>query len=706
MPGQKLKFIGSDARSENDSFRRRELAKAWANSLYTSTADECLVVGIEGEWGAGKSTFADYLLDEIESQNPKPIVIRFDPWLFGSVEEVIRQFFQQLRNELAKHKESRSRWKNIPEIDYDSILDGMSILLSIGELSPVGSNYFNLGNRGLSFLRRPKAKGKKTAGSLVEQKKQLDEVFGELKGRVVVLIDDIDRLEPESAAAILQLVRMNASFPHFTYILPYDAEMLGRAIDSAYSIENGRGYVEKVVTLPLMLPNPSAEDLRRFFIEQLVDPFVDEATPLNGVEKWRQVLDLTVGTQLTTPRQIIRLRNILVASYEPIKKDVDLRDFILIESIRLQSPVIHRYIWENPWLFLGHRDLLSSNVEKSPDVKKNVESSREEFKARLSKLGISIDMLDHLFPAFGAIGTHNRYDQGRVSDSRTNKRIASHDHFEMYFSFSLPQTTVPESKLGELVNTVNLDELVQKLIELINGPSARDLLTQQPPYTQNLTSEQATLHFQAIIRVADQLSFYEYRAGFSDDNLSMVWLAIDALSQIEHEKRVEFIVNLIKQSGNIGTLVRLVDLLEGKEDEPFTTSELDSIKKEMGKVLDSRAKSGTLFDENPPLGAINYFRWLDYGLESDEELAIRNSLVDPDSAANLLRSFVSVRTSTSGTGQVSKTRYVQESGIPDSAKLILNEWLSTNLESTSLSESDKMLWRQYLDPNVRQDQFT
>lgn len=78
MPDSKLQFIGSDTRPDNDSFRRLELAKSWATALSSHSAEDCLVVGVEGEWGAGKSTFADYLITELEAQDPKPIVVRFE----------------------------------------------------------------------------------------------------------------------------------------------------------------------------------------------------------------------------------------------------------------------------------------------------------------------------------------------------------------------------------------------------------------------------------------------------------------------------------------------------------------------------------------------------------------------------------------------------------------------------------------------------
>lgn len=380
-----------------DSFDRLRLAQIWARSIHSHSSEECLVVGIEGDWGSGKTAFAEYLIGSLSELEPAPVVIRLDPWLFGSVEELIRQFFQHVRSRLKSANDTESIWKSAPKIDFDQILEGFSLLLSVGELSPVGSNYFQIGQRWIDRIRPALRLSKPAAGTLHDQKAELDKTFLGLDRRVIVLLDDLDRLEPKSAASMLQLVRMNASFPNFTYIIPYDSEMLGKSIDSAYNIKSGNSYVEKVITLPLTLPSPSRENLEKFFFDSIILPFSTSPPDHEESYSWSRLLDLVLGTEITTPRQIIRLKNLLIASFQDIQDEVTLMDFILIESIRLQHINIYRQIWEHPSLFIGQPDLLRSKSEDFPETKESLKLQKEAFRNSLDDSGCSEDIVTYLF---------------------------------------------------------------------------------------------------------------------------------------------------------------------------------------------------------------------------------------------------------------------------------------------------------------------
>ncbi len=65
----------------HDLFSRYEFAERIAGTIATRADDACLVVAIEGEWGAGKSTvlnFLEHALGSAKTQAP-PIVVRFNP---------------------------------------------------------------------------------------------------------------------------------------------------------------------------------------------------------------------------------------------------------------------------------------------------------------------------------------------------------------------------------------------------------------------------------------------------------------------------------------------------------------------------------------------------------------------------------------------------------------------------------------------------
>lgn len=79
----------------------------------------------------------------------------------------------------------------------------------------------------------------------------------------VVLIDDLDRLEPAQAVEVLRLVRSVADFSGFRYILCYDPEVLAHAIERELGVPDGRLYLQKIIPLSFTLPHHEIFDLQR-----------------------------------------------------------------------------------------------------------------------------------------------------------------------------------------------------------------------------------------------------------------------------------------------------------------------------------------------------------------------------------------------------------------------------------------------------------
>jgi predicted KAP-like P-loop ATPase len=64
-----------------------------------------------------------------------------------------------------------------------------------------------------------------------------DRVYTVLKEegkRVVVLMDDIDRLENTEIQAVFRLVKLSADAPYTVYILAFDEEMVAAALEKLF----------------------------------------------------------------------------------------------------------------------------------------------------------------------------------------------------------------------------------------------------------------------------------------------------------------------------------------------------------------------------------------------------------------------------------------------------------------------------------------
>jgi predicted KAP-like P-loop ATPase len=90
---------------DEDRLGRKEFARFLAQAILKMNADEGFVFALNGPWGAGKTTVINFVLHFIEKADKSethPVVVRFNPWWFSGREQLLHQFFSQLRAALGE----------------------------------------------------------------------------------------------------------------------------------------------------------------------------------------------------------------------------------------------------------------------------------------------------------------------------------------------------------------------------------------------------------------------------------------------------------------------------------------------------------------------------------------------------------------------------------------------------------------------------
>lgn len=194
----------------------------------TDLSKESFAVGITGEWGSGKSTFLNTMKKEIKKEDFAEIV-EFNPWLCNSPEQVTQDFFATLINELSPKHSTLSRDIN----KYAKLLNkiakpSLSILGIDLDLTP-GDD------------------------SIDELKDKISKKLENLPKKVVILIDDTDRLEGNEVFEILRLIRNTADFRNVIYIATYDKEYVTDILKEN-KIKDPDNYLEKIFQVEVHLP--------------------------------------------------------------------------------------------------------------------------------------------------------------------------------------------------------------------------------------------------------------------------------------------------------------------------------------------------------------------------------------------------------------------------------------------------------------------
>jgi len=225
------------SRPEDDLFGRWSFAQHLADTIASKSDPGSLVISLNGEWGEGKSTVLNFVETAL-SLRENVIPYRFNPWRFPTEPELLTAFFHGLSDAigcaLPTRKERIGEWVAEYLPAPAAILGRVEIAEEMGKL--------------LSTVRLEELRDR--VGSILREEGRI----------VVVLMDDIDRLEKHEIQATFRLVKLTASFDNVVYILAFDDDVVAEALQERYgtaSADAGRRFLEKIVQVPLQLPASS-----------------------------------------------------------------------------------------------------------------------------------------------------------------------------------------------------------------------------------------------------------------------------------------------------------------------------------------------------------------------------------------------------------------------------------------------------------------
>ncbi|MFQ6798422.1 P-loop NTPase fold protein, partial [Bacillus thuringiensis] len=433
--------------TEQDALNRASFAEKIANSLVKSGEDS-LTMGILGNWGSGKSSV--YNLIKEKSDKNHVIFIEFKPWYFGeNNHDIIRlyllEFLEGIKKVEGYNPEIGKAIKKYADILSSVSLRGFGATLSFKELVD-------------------RFKPGQSTDSLSDLKKEIEMLLKDYPKRIVVYIDDIDRLEGSEIRMIFKLVRLVADFPKVTYILALDEEVVQKSLSSVYqfeekgNLEDAKKYIEKFIQIPIYLPKPDFIDLYNLCKKQL-NNIIEENNILN--EEYTEIIDSLIEQKLSL-RDLSRYFN-LVKFYLPfLKEEVNVKDLLYLILIQVSSPELYQYIYTNKLLFIN-------NYKFELD---------DEFKA-LPRLNEYQGILCTIFPyATRLFGGAFEGEMANKKEWEKEKRVCSDKYFNHYFMYSSPRDAISQNELSNFISLIkekDLTEIQTIYLDLIKEYSAKEV---------------------------------------------------------------------------------------------------------------------------------------------------------------------------------------------------------------------------------------
>ena len=324
-----------------------------ALSRFLSSASMPTTIAIQGEWGSGKTSFMNQIKSQLCDDADKPDTnkqfhgIWVNMWEYSMMkdpEDILINVIKGLTSsclEVFENREEKGAFdaENLKKMTWGLIKAtsafAVRTVANVG-LNAVGADGDKLIDGLVDSIKgekkdeltlkevRPK-EFRDAFAKVITECLDLDRKNGDTnKKGFMFFIDDLDRIPPENAVHILELLKNLFEVENCIFVLAIDYEVVVKGLKAKFGAENQmderayRSFFDKIIQMPFSMPI-GAYDITGF-VESSVDNIGvfshDELNQLLSVEgekvKTSEVLaDMVLLSTGTNPRSIKRLLNSL-----------------------------------------------------------------------------------------------------------------------------------------------------------------------------------------------------------------------------------------------------------------------------------------------------------------------------------------------------------------------------------------------------------
>ena len=361
---------------------------------FIKRTDTPMTIGVQGEWGSGKTSLLNQIWADLESSNTdddsvddfKQIWINsWEHSLLCSPEECLMKIINEIISELLDSDTDKKR--------SDKIRSGVNNIMK-GALR-IGSS-IAVGSAGVQAVDEIFSEG---SNSIKELREQLKNLVAEIKtldtnrfGKIIIYVDDLDRIEPKDAVSILELLKNIFNIQDCVFVLAIDYEVVVKGLIGKFgepTPENDwefRAFFDKIIQLPFSMP------MGNYNIANYVIGLLDQINFYSGKEDLDEELIQKLVTKSIggNPRSIKRLINSLaLIKILNDKEDGDVTDgslkdvdeaMIMFAMVCLQIafPEIYQLFANNPNYEKWNEDLAYKETQGIEESDKNWKKNFEQ----------------------------------------------------------------------------------------------------------------------------------------------------------------------------------------------------------------------------------------------------------------------------------------------------------------------------------------
>lgn len=294
-----------------------------------------ITIGLFGNWGSGKSTLLNLVEKKIkeEEQTKKVIPIMVNAWIFEGYDDAKTALMDAILRAIDENQSIGEECQKgianlIKKVDWIRVgstfaKKGLPVAASIMTGSPLPAIFGSLGaikdidltnekelekiGSNISKLKEFVKEEEDDKQSIVENIRTFRKEFEGLLhdssiDNLIIMIDDLDRCTPDRILETLEAIKLFLSVNNTTFIIAMDEDVINYSIKRKYpqlsediGIDISKDYIEKIVQLPINLPELSEIDIENYILLLICEMFLKEEKLSRLIEKLKDLEIFTKG---------------------------------------------------------------------------------------------------------------------------------------------------------------------------------------------------------------------------------------------------------------------------------------------------------------------------------------------------------------------------------------------------------------------------
>jgi hypothetical protein len=515
-------------RAEDDLLGREGFIRQIVAHVRAAPMDDGYVIGLAGPWGSGKSSVLALAMQQLE---PDAVVVQFEPWLFSGASELVLRFFSEISEALSGRGTRGLRRLGRRISEY-----GAAVAPAAGALLGPGGQLVGAPQRILEAA----------GGSTSKQRNELRKLLTERSQRIVVVVDDVDRLASDEIREIVRLVKLVGDLPGIVYLLSYERKRVEAALAEPGAVE-GRAFLEKIVQSPFAMPPVSNERLTELALGWLDQARGDRELIAWNQDVWATLVSDGISGYLHTLRDGRRWANVAPAAMDLLGDDVATSDVLALEALRVFDPELHDALPELAAVLCGEQDPF--------DFRPRGKIEEDQRDAVAHCLGLSSNstggahLLRHLFPAASHLFGGSRYgpDQSRW---RKGRRVASRAIFDRYLHVVLPRDQVAFRDVEATLAAFGSPEELSERLAKIEDSRLPDLVARVRDHVEEAPAHDLAEVGRVFLGLARR--FPRDQGSFSlEAERKILWMIEDLIERLSAEQRADPVRRLIDNAPSL-----------------------------------------------------------------------------------------------------------------------------------------------------------